>query len=83
MARVKISVTLDPDVLQLVDQYVRDNDGLDRSKVLEEALGLWLAKRQARAMEAQYVGDDDVPEEELSSWRAIRREATAKRLARQ
>lgn len=77
---MKVSVTLDPGVLQLVDDYVRDSQGLDRSKVLEEALGLWLARRQAQAMEAQYADSDDAPTDEMASWQAIRREATARRL---
>lgn len=83
MTRAKISVTVDPEVLRLVDRYVQDHRGLDRSKVMEEALGLWLARRQASAMEAQYAGEDDVPEDEVASWRSVRRQAAKRRLGRE
>jgi hypothetical protein len=82
MTRVKVSVTVDPDLLHEVDDYVREHEGLDRSKVMDEALALWLAGRQDAAMEEQFSGGDDVPPEEAGSWRSIRRAAAARRLQR-
>ena len=57
--RVKISATVDPELLDGVDAYIREQPGRDRSKVIDEALLLWLAQEQDRAMEAQYDDPDD------------------------
>ena len=81
MNRVKVSVTVDPDVLQEVDSYVGEHQGLDRSKVMDEALALWLARRQDEAMEEQFSGEG-APADEVEAWRSIRRAAAARRLQR-
>ena len=81
MTRIKVSVTVDPDVLHEVDSYVGDHDGLDRSKVVDEALALWLARRQDAAMEEQFA-EEGAPPGEVESWRSIRRAAAARRLQR-
>jgi hypothetical protein len=72
--RVKISATVDPELLAGVDAYIRDHPDRDRSKVIDEALWLWFAREQERAMEEQFDGPD-APEEEMHAWRAIRDEA--------
>jgi metal-responsive CopG/Arc/MetJ family transcriptional regulator len=81
MSRVKVSVTVDPDMLHEVDKYVGEREGLDRSKVVDEALALWLARRQDAAMEEQFSGGS-APPDEAESWRSIRRAAAARRLQR-
>jgi hypothetical protein len=68
--RVKISATVDPELLSGVDAYIRERPDCDRSKVLDEALMLWLAQEQDRAMEAQFDGSD-VPDDELRQWNAV------------
>ena len=68
--RVKISATIDPELLDGVDAYIKEHPGRDRSKVIDEALMLWLAQEQHRAMEAQFDGPD-VPEDELRQWNAV------------
>jgi hypothetical protein len=82
--RVKISATLDPALIQAVDAYVADHAGVDRSAVIDEALGLWYARQQQLAMEAQYApgGDDGPPEEEWAAWQAIRRAAAERLIAK-
>lgn len=75
--RVKVSATLDPELLAVVDQYVADHPELDRSKVLDEAIALWYARQQERAMEAQFA-EDDVDPEEWAAWCAIRDAAAAR-----
>jgi len=79
--RVKISATVDPDVLDSVDAYVRERPGRDRSSVIDEALTLWLAREQERAMEAQFDGPG-APEDEWRAWSSIRDAAARDRLAR-
>jgi hypothetical protein len=81
MTRVKVSVTVDPDVLHEIDNYVGEHEGLDRSKVMGEALALWVARRQDAAMEEQFSGDA-APPDEVESWRSVRRAAAARRLQR-
>ena len=78
MNRAKVSVTLDPDLLKTVDHYVAKS-GLDRSKIVEQALELWSASQQNAAMEEQFR-DDFAPEAERSGWRTIRRVAASERI---
>jgi hypothetical protein len=68
--RVKTSATVDPELLDGVDAYLRERPDCDRSKVIDEALMLWLAQEQDRAMEAQFDGTD-LPDDELLQWNAV------------
>lgn len=79
---MKVSVTVDPHLLGLVDAFVEDHSGLDRSKVIDQALLLWSASQQAAAMEAQFADEAAANDEERSSWRAARRTAATRRLRR-
>lgn len=81
MNRVKVSVSLDPTLLRAVDEFVQTHDGVDRSKVIDEALGLWSAARQDQAMAAQFANPDERAAER-SAWRATRRAAGSRRLHR-
>jgi hypothetical protein len=72
--RVKISATVDPELLGGVDAYIREHPDRDRSKILDEALYLWLAQEQDRAMIEQFA-EDDRPPEEVAAWRAIQNAA--------
>lgn len=71
--RVKISATVDPELLDGVDAYIHEHPDRDRDTVIDEALGIWLdlAKEQDRAMEEQYAAPDDIPEDELRQWNAV------------
>ena len=75
---VKISATIDRDVLNGVDAYLRDLPDRDRDTVIDEALRirLDLANEQDRAMEEQYTAPDDRPEHEVAQWNAIRDAST-------
>jgi len=75
-------VTVDPDIMSIVDSYVREHGDLDRSKVMEQALALWLAEQQHTAMREQFAGDDDAPEVEKRDWEAVRRASANKVLNR-
>jgi hypothetical protein len=72
-AGVKISMTVDREVLSGVDAYLRDHPDRDRDTVIDEALRIWLdlAREQDRAMEEQYAADDDRPADEVRAWSAI------------
>ena len=76
--RVKISATVDPELLAGVDTYLKQRGDGDRSKMLDEALWLWLAEQQQRAMIEQYA-EDDRPPEEVAAWNRIR-DAAASRI---
>jgi metal-responsive CopG/Arc/MetJ family transcriptional regulator len=82
MSRVKVSVTLDPDLLEAVDGFVEGHPGQDRSKVIDQALQQWYARQQDIAMEAQYAQAEDEVGSEHGAWRAIRRSAAARGLSR-
>jgi metal-responsive CopG/Arc/MetJ family transcriptional regulator len=82
MSRVKVSVTLDPGLLEAVDGFVQDHPGQDRSKVIDQALQQWYARQQDIAMEAQYAQSDEAIASEQTAWRAVRRAAVTRRLSR-
>ena len=78
--RTKISVTVDPRLIQAVDTFVAENPKTDRSRVIDDALALWLARQQERAMEAQF--DEPATETERAeraAWRRIQ-DAAAMRI---
>lgn len=80
-ARVKVSVTVNPELLRSVDAFVETHPGLDRSKIFDEALGL-SARQQDRAMAEQYRATRTPEEEdEQAAWRRIQ-EAAATRIYR-
>ena len=79
--RPKITTTLDPELLALVDAHVAAHPGLDRSAVLDQALRLWRAHELERALEAQFAEPDGVPLAERADWDRMRRAAARRRLA--
>jgi hypothetical protein len=80
--RVKIGATVDPALLRAVDDYVARHPEYDRSKVIDEALYLWYAREQERAMREQFEAPDDVGPGEREAWRRIRRAAAERWLRR-
>lgn len=70
--RVKVSVTVEPELLRAVDAFVDQHEGLDRSKVFDEALYLWYAQQQEAAIAAQHTAPQSLKEqEERAAWRRI------------
>ncbi len=59
MARVKVSLSLDPLLVRDVDAYLEAHQGSDRSKVVDAALKLWAAAHQQSAMELQFADRSD------------------------
>lgn len=80
--RAKVSITVDPALLNAVDRYVQRHADLDRSKVMETALQHWYRARQDEAMVEQFSGPELRDASELRSWRQIRRAAVARKLKR-
>src|SRR5262245_58374565 len=80
--RAKIGVTVNPDLLGAVDRYVAEHPEADRSKIIDEALWLWVAKQQEQAMREQFEASEEAPPEEIAAWRAIRNAAWEQRLAK-
>ena len=82
MARAKVSVSVDAGLLAVVDEFVAQAEGVDRSGVFDEALRLWYARVQDEAMTAQFAEPDGVDPVEWKSWRAVRDEAARATLGR-
>jgi hypothetical protein len=80
--RAKVSITLDPALLNAVDRYVQGHDKLDRSKVMEVALQHWYRARQDEEMIEQFSSPDPTDASEVRNWRKIRRAAVTKQLKR-
>lgn len=80
--RVKVGVTLDPELVAAVDRYVDANPEVDRSTVIDHALRLWYGQQQDAAMERAFLAPRSARERsEAEGWRAIRR-AAAERMIR-
>lgn len=80
--RVKVSVTLDPTLLNAVDSYVQRHAQWDRSKVMDAALSNWYAASQEQAMVEQFSEPTRKEQPERRAWRQIRRAAARRRLRR-
>jgi len=80
--RAKVSITVDPALLNAVDRYVQRHTDMDRSKVMESALQNWYRVRQEEAMIEQFSAPELTEESELRDWRRIRRAAVSKKLKR-
>jgi hypothetical protein len=80
--RAKVSITVDPALLNAVDRYVQRHADLDRSKVMESALQNWYRVRQEEAMVEQFSAPELTEESELGDWRRIRRAAVSRKLKR-
>jgi hypothetical protein len=81
--RAKISVTVDRGLLRAVDSYVEHHKGLDRSKVIDQALLNWYATRQDEAMIEQYTTPTTPDEDaEYAAWEQLRDAAVADMLSR-
>jgi hypothetical protein len=73
--RAKVSVTVQRSLLRAVDAYVGSHQGVDRSKVFDEALHDWYAKRQEEELFEFYSTPEKLtPEQaaEYAAWAAIR-----------
>lgn len=79
--RPKIGATVDPALLRAVDEWLQDNPGFDRSKVIDEALGQWYARVQEQAMVEQYASPAELDDDEWRGWQQIQRAANARQLA--
>ncbi len=74
--RVKVSVTVEPALLNAVDEFVARHEGSDRSKVFDDALYLWYAHKQDEEIAAQHRAPQSPAEqEELAAWRRIQAES--------
>ncbi|HVH70524.1 MAG TPA: ribbon-helix-helix protein, CopG family [Candidatus Dormibacteraeota bacterium] len=80
--RAKVSITIDPALLDAVDVYVQRREGMDRSKVMETALQDWYRARQEEAMVDQFSASDSVDKAEQRDWRRVRRTAATRKLRR-
>lgn len=80
--RPKVSITVDPDLLRMVDTFVDQHPGFDRSRIFDEGLRLWYKRVQDAAMEEQFAAEPTPTErEEIAAWHRIQAEA-AKRVFR-
>jgi Arc/MetJ-type ribon-helix-helix transcriptional regulator len=77
--RVKVGATLDPELVSAVDAYVTSNPGTDRSAVIDEALRLWHAREQERAMERQLREDASRYDADRADWKRVRQSAARRR----
>jgi Arc/MetJ-type ribon-helix-helix transcriptional regulator len=79
---MKISVSVDARLLAAVDAFVAEHPGTGRSTVIDEALRLWYAREQERAMEIQFAAPESPAEHgERAAWRRTRRAADGRRFS--
>lgn len=71
--RPRITVTVDPDMLDEVDAFIQEHEGTDRSQVVDKALRCWYAGILADALERQHAEPKSAVElEERAAWKRIR-----------
>ena len=76
--RKRVTVSVEPSLLQEVDTFVAGHQEFDRSKVFDEALALWYAARQQEAMVEQYSQSPTEQEAaEIDAWRDIQEASAA------
>ena len=81
--RAKVSVTVDPALLKAVDTFVAEHPDYDRSKVFNEALFLWYAQQEERAIEEELTAPrSEIEQEERAAWRRIQRAAAERIFSR-
>ncbi len=69
----RITVTIDPDMLEEVDTYIQEHTGTDRSQVVGEALRCWYSLVLHEALIRQHSAPKSVEElEEHEAWRRVR-----------
>lgn len=71
--RPRITVTVDPGMLEEVDTYIQEHAGADRSQIVDEALRFWYAQVLHEALVRQHAAPKS-PEElaERAAWKRIR-----------
>jgi metal-responsive CopG/Arc/MetJ family transcriptional regulator len=71
--RPRITITVDPAMLEEVDAYVEQHEGTDRSKVVDEALRAWHAQIIHEALVKQHATPKSSEEiAERAAWKRIR-----------
>lgn len=71
--RRRITVTVDPEMLEEIDTYIRDHAGMDRSRLVDEALRCWHDRTLHQAIMRQHSATKSAEEvEERLAWRRIR-----------
>ncbi|MDP2937281.1 MAG: ribbon-helix-helix domain-containing protein [Dehalococcoidia bacterium] len=69
----RITVTVDPDMLEEVDTYIQEHAGTDRSQIVDEALRCWYAYVLHEALVRQHSAPKSPEErEERAVWKRIR-----------
>jgi hypothetical protein len=64
---------VDPDMLEEIDSYVKEHQGTDRSRVVDEALRCWYASTLREALAKQHSAPRSPEElEERAAWKRIR-----------
>ncbi len=81
--RAKVSVTVDPALLNAVDSFIQRHEGMNRSKVMDSALTSWYAAGQEEAMVEQFTPPEPTGvQTEREAWKRIRRAAATRKLRR-
>ncbi len=73
--RPRITVTVDPDILDEVDAYIQEHVGTDRSRVVDAALRCWYTRMLHDALVRQHSAPRSTAElDERLAWKRIRME---------
>ena len=69
----RITITVDPDMLEEIDTYIQEHQGTDRSQIVDEALRCWYASMLHEALVRQHSAPKSPDElEERAAWKRIR-----------
>lgn len=69
----RITITVDPAMLEEVDSYIQEHEGTDRSEIVNVALRCWYARLLHEALVRQHSAPKSPEElEERAAWKRIR-----------
>jgi len=72
VVKVRVTASLDPTLVQAIDEFAKEAGHLSRSRLIEEALHHWIAEQQRRDLEQQieeyYLSLSEAEREEDREW---------------
>lgn len=72
LTKIKVTATMDPDLVQAIDEYIKQIKSLSRSQLIEDVLRQWYLKQKQREMESQieqyYLALSESEREEDRQW---------------
>ena len=74
-AKVKVTASLDPDLVKAIDGYLKESKARSRSQLIEDVIRSWLMEQKKRKLECEieqyYLSLSDGERQEDQEWTDI------------